>query len=155
MKTLNVTHRDVRKAFYALTALAGGQVMEGTRPYAPALKIKTNLKIKRMIGSLKPYIEGMQEEEQKILAEYPDWKNDGTMPAPAGLNEKLGEIYDVPVTVYGIDTLDESDFNYLDTAPTVLIGVLVDVGPFFDDGVAQEAVNTNHKTPAGETVAAG
>lgn len=155
MKTLNVTHRDVRKAFYALTALAAGQVMEGNKPYAPALKIKTNLKIKRMIGSLKPFIEGMQDEEQKILKDYPDWKNDGSTPAPAGLNEKLGEIYDTPCTVYGIDQLDESDFNYLDTAPTVLVGVLVDVGPFFDDGVVQEAINSNHKAPADEPVAAG
>lgn len=148
MKTLDVTHRDVRKAFYALTALASGQVMEGSRPYAPALKIKTNLKIKRMIGSLKPFIEGMQEEEQKILKEYPEWKQDGSMPAPAGLNEQLGEIYDTPCTVYGIDLLTEDDFSNLETAPTVLIGVLVDVGPFFDDGSASTPASSPVPVPA-------
>lgn len=134
MVTLHITYRDVRKAWYALSALASGQVMEGDKPYAPQLKIKTNLKIKRMLGSMRPLMEGMQEEEQKLLKEYPEWKSDGSMVPPAGLNEKLGEIYDAPCTVYGVDQLSEEDFSNLETAPTVLIGVLVDLGQFFDDG---------------------
>ena len=149
MVTMEVTYRDVRKAWFALSALAQGNLRDGDKTYSPKLKMATNLKIKRMMGVMKPLVEQVQEEEKAILAKYPEWEKNPN-DVPQEMDDELGEVYDAPCSV-GCDRLNEADFDSVDTAPSVLIGVLVDLGVFFDDEEPAEEPETPPATTPVET----
>lgn len=130
---IEVSYHQIRDAFDSLRLLASGRIVGDTGPVR--LSFATILKAKRVLGTLRPLVEQSNELLRDLQAKY-GWEDDrGEFSDEKDQKKFEADAGTLLKTRLPIDCeqFSESDFSEVSSAPSVLIGILDSLGPFWRD----------------------
>lgn len=126
---IEVTYEKVTRSYQALNILITGKLFsDNGKMFMPSYGIATVLKIKRMINSMNPIIEQLNELKEELRKKY-DWNASGN--PPFELEREFSEALRVQFTI-SAEKLSVEELIGSEKVPASIIGVLLDLEPFLE-----------------------